>query len=189
MFKSPRKRFGQNFLHDHNVIDKIISAIQPQAEDVIVEIGPGRGALTLPLLNIVQQMHVVEIDRDLVDWWQTQQRENLQIHAADVLKFDFSSLAASQKIRVIGNLPYNISTPLLFHLFNYIDDIRDMHFMLQKEVVERMVATPGGKEYGRLSVMVQFYCEVEKLFIVNPGSFFPAPKVDSAIVCLQPRAE
>lgn len=189
MFKSPRKRFGQNFLQDHNVVDKIIRAIQPQADDVIVEIGPGRGALTLPLLGIVNQLHVVEIDRDLISWWQTQQHRNLQIHAADALSFDFATIPAAQKLRIIGNLPYNISTPLLFHLFDCIEHIRDMHFMLQKEVVERMIAPPGGKEYGRLSIMVQFYCQVEKLFSVQPGSFFPAPKVESAIVRLQPRRD
>ena len=189
MFKSPRKRFGQNFLHDTNVVDNIIRAIHPQPDDVIVEVGPGRGALTLPLLDIVKQLHVVEIDRDLISWWQEQQHHNLVIHPADVLKFDFGSIESAQKIRIIGNLPYNISTPLLFHLFNYVDDIRDMYFMLQKEVVDRMVATPGGKVYGRLSIMVQFYCDTEKLFTVHPGSFFPAPKVDSAIVRLQPRAQ
>lgn len=187
MFKSPRKRFGQNFLQDNNVVDNIIRAIHPQADDVIVEVGPGRGALTLPLLNLVEQLHVVEIDRDLITWWLQQQHNNLTVHPADVLKFDFGTIKPTQKIRIIGNLPYNISTPLLFHLFNYVDHIRDMYFMLQKEVVERMVATPGGKVYGRLSIMVQFYCHTEKLFIVHPGSFFPAPKVESAIVRLQPR--
>lgn len=189
MFKSPRKRFAQNFLQDQNVVDKIIRAIQPQADDVIVEIGPGRGALTLPLLQIVEQMHVVEIDRDLISWWQTQAHHNLQIHAADALRFDFAAIPAAHKLRIIGNLPYNISTPLLFHLFEFMQHIRDMHFMLQQEVVERMVAPPGGKEYGRLSIMVQYYCEAEKLFSVHPGSFFPAPKVESAIVCLRPRPD
>lgn len=189
MFKSPRKRFGQNFLQDKNIVDKILLAIRAAPDDVIVEIGPGRGALTLPLLQQVKQLHVVEIDRDLIEWWQSQQLHNLHLHAADALKFDFNTIYNKQRLRVIGNLPYNISTPLLFHLFDYIDHIRDMHFMLQKEVVERMTATPGGKEYGRLSIMVQYYCHAERLFIVPPGAFFPPPKVESAIVRLQPRAD
>lgn len=189
MFKSPRKRFGQNFLQDNNIVDKILHAIHAARDDVVVEIGPGRGALTLPLMDQVEQLHVIEIDRDLIAWWQSQQYKNLHLHAADALKFDFSTIQAENKLRVIGNLPYNISTPLLFHLFEYIEHIRDMHFMLQKEVVERMTAKPGGKEYGRLSIMVQFYCQAEKLFIVPPGAFFPPPKIESAIVRLTPRAD
>jgi 16S rRNA (adenine1518-N6/adenine1519-N6)-dimethyltransferase len=189
MFKPPRKRFGQNFLQDQNVVNKILLAIRAQADDILVEIGPGRGALTLPLLQQVSEMHVVEIDRDLIAWWESQSLPNLQLHAADALKFDFNQIKPGKLLRVIGNLPYNISTPLLFHLFDYIDHIKDMHFMLQKEVVERMTATPGGKEYGRLSIMVQYYCQADRLFIVPPGAFYPAPKVDSAIVRLQPRKD
>jgi len=189
MFKSPRKRFGQNFLQDKNIIDRILLAINARPDDVIVEIGPGRGALTLPLLTQIKQLHVIEIDRDLIEWWRSQHLSGLQLHAADALKFDFTSIQSPHKLRVIGNLPYNISTPLLFHLFDYVERIQDMHFMLQKEVVERMTAAPGGKEYGRLSIMVQFYCNAEKIFVVPPGAFFPPPKVDSAIVRLQPRPD
>ena len=188
-FKSPRKRFGQNFLQDQNIINKIITAIAPQPDDQVIEIGPGRGALTLPLLEQLNQLHVIEIDRDLVSWWQQKQLPNLQLHQLDALKVDICSLypnPSQQGCRIVGNLPYNISTPLLFHLFKFLPCIKDMHFMLQKEVVERITAVPGSKIYGRLSVMTQFYCQTQNLFSVSRHAFSPAPKVESAIVQLIP---
>ena len=181
-----RRRFGQNFLVSPGVIGNIVRAIAPRAADNLVEIGPGLGALTEPLLQIVDQLHVVEIDRDLIA--RLKQRfppERLKIHEGDALVFDFSTLGS--RLRVVGNLPYNISTPLLFHLADFADQVHDMHFMLQKEVVDRMVAEPGTADYGRLSVMLQYRFEMERLFIVPPGSFNPAPKVDSAIVRLIPK--
>lgn len=188
----PRKRFGQNFLHDQNVIRGIVAAIHPQTGERLVEIGPGLGALTEPLLAALGEMDVVELDRDLVPRLQVQfaTQGTLRIHNADALKFDFCSLRQNddEKLRVAGNLPYNISTPLIFHLLDQSPCIRDMHFMLQKEVVQRLAAKPGGGDYGRLSVMVQYRCEVEKLFVVPPGAFNPPPKVDSAIVRLIPHA-
>jgi len=188
----PRKRFGQNFLVSPGVIAKIIVAIAPQHDDVLVEIGPGLGALTGPLLDRLAHLHAVEIDRDLIAGLrQRHAPENLTIHEGDALQFDFAVLAgASQEkpmLRVVGNLPYNISTPLLFHLAEYAGRIRDMHFMLQKEVVDRMVSPPGGPEYGRLSVMLQYRYEMERLFLVPPGAFDPAPKVASAVVRMIPR--
>jgi len=191
-FKSPRKRFGQNFLQDQNIINKIIGSIDPQSDDHAIEIGPGRGALTLPLLEKLNELHVIEIDRDLINWWQQKQLANLHLHELDALKADFCSLyptPAPQNIRIVGNLPYNISTPLLFHLFTFLPCIKDMHFMLQKEVVERITATPGSKIYGRLSVMTQFYCQTQNLFSVSRHAFSPAPKVESAIVRLVPHPE
>jgi len=185
-----RKRFGQNFLQDPQVIENIIAAIGPRPKDNLVEIGPGLGALTRELLRHSGQLHVVELDRDLIPQLkQTLARiGTLHIHQADALRFDFSSLTGEGSgLRVVGNLPYNISTPLLFHLFGYSHLISDMHFMLQKEVVQRMAAVPGTKRWGRLSVMVQYHCDVEMLFEVGPDAFNPAPKVDSAIVRLQPR--
>ena len=183
-----RKRFGQNFLHDPIIIQRIIDAINPQANDHIIEIGPGKGAITQPLLERVQHLDVIEIDRDLagsllekLDAKQTQ----LTIHQQDALKTDFSRFGTS-KLRIIGNLPYNISTPLLFHLLTFSNQIHDMIFMLQKEVVDRICAKSGSKQYGRLSVMLQYYFDVQRLFTVKPGSFIPAPKVDSAIVKLIP---
>jgi 16S rRNA (adenine1518-N6/adenine1519-N6)-dimethyltransferase len=189
-FSKPRKRFGQHFLHDRHVIDRIIQAIQPQTDDQLIEIGPGRGALTLPLLAQVGQLDIVEIDRDLVQWWQEKSLSNLSIHAGDALKLDYCALQRepARKLRVIGNLPYNISTPLLFHLFENLQCIQDMHFMLQKEVVDRMCAVAAEPAYGRLSVMVQFYCEVTQLFDVGAGAFTPPPKVESSIVRLVPHA-
>ncbi|MCX7176959.1 MAG: 16S rRNA (adenine(1518)-N(6)/adenine(1519)-N(6))-dimethyltransferase RsmA [Proteobacteria bacterium] len=186
----PRKRFGQNFLVSSGVVAKIVVTIAPQHDDVLVEIGPGLGALTEPLLDSLDHLHVVEIDRDLIA--RLRERftpERLTIHEGDALKFDFSILGGKQHscLRVVGNLPYNISTPLLFHLAEYADQIRDMHFMLQKEVVDRMVSPPGGPEYGRLSVMLQYRYEMERLFLVPPGAFDPAPKVASAIVRMIPR--
>ena len=190
-FNRPRKRFGQHFLHDQNVIARIIDAVNPRMDDQLIEIGPGRGALTLPLLERVRQLEVIEIDRDLTAWWQQQNKPNLILHAVDALKVDFCALQKQpvHKLRIVGNLPYNISTPILFHLLRYRACIADMHFMLQKEVVDRMGAGPGSKDYGRLSVMLQFYCTVEPLFDVRPGSFTPPPKVDSRIVRLIPHTQ
>lgn len=184
-----RKRFGQNFLQDHNIINDILSYLQLSAGQHWVEIGPGLGALTEPLLHEKVRLDVVELDRDLVNRLQQQfsHFDNLTVHSADALKFDFGSLADNaNQLRVIGNLPYNISTPLLFHLLDYAAQIEDMHFMLQKEVVDRICAEPGNKKYGRLSVMIQYYCATEFLFDVPPESFDPAPKVMSAIVRLKP---
>ena len=181
-----RKRFGQNFLSDPNIIRKIIDAIRPQPRELMVEIGPGLGALTGPLLERLDHLHVVEIDRDLIA--RLRQRfspERVTIHDGDALQFDFGALG--ENLRVVGNLPYNISTPLLFHLATFAPSVRDMHFMLQKEVVDRMVAEPGTADYGRLSVMLQYRFDMARLFVVPPGAFDPAPKVDSAIVRLIPR--
>jgi 16S rRNA (adenine1518-N6/adenine1519-N6)-dimethyltransferase len=187
----PRKRFGQNFLHDHNIIYNIISSIQAKPDQHWVEIGPGQGALTEPLLNEKVRLDVVELDRDLVVLLKDKfkQYPNLQIHSADALRFDFSSLADGEKLRIIGNLPYNISTPLMFHLLDNAYCIEDMHFMLQKEVVDRICAVPGSKKYGRLSVMMQYYCLPELLFEVPPESFDPVPQVTSAIVRLVPHRQ
>ncbi len=186
-----RKRFGQNFLHDPVVIGQIIQAIDPRPGERLVEIGPGQGAITLPLLKACGELHVIELDRDLVRPLADQARSSgkLVIHQQDVLRFDFSSLAGEARIRTVGNLPYNISTPLLFHLINQSEYIQDMHFMLQKEVVDRLAAAPGGGDYGRLSVMIQYYCEVQPLFRVGPGAFRPAPRVESAFVRLIPHAQ
>ncbi len=183
-----RKRFGQHFLHDRGIIRRILAALDPQPGEVIVEIGPGLGALTEPLLDQIEHLHVVELDRDLAarlrERWP---RERLTVHEADALDFDFCSLAPpGGRIRVIGNLPYNISTPLLFHLLEHGDCIRDMTFMLQKEVVTRMAAAPGNKDYGRLSVMLQWQLVVDRLFDVRPGAFTPPPRVDSSVVRLAP---
>lgn len=185
----PRKRFGQNFLHDSAVIYDIIAGIQTRPDEHWVEIGPGQGALTEPLLKAGIHLDVVELDRDLVALLKDKFKKypNLQIHSDDALHFDFSALAENhQKLRIIGNLPYNISTPLMFHLLNNASCIEDMHFMLQKEVVDRICANPGSKKYGRLSVMMQYYCATELLFEVLPESFDPAPKVMSAVVRLVP---
>lgn len=185
----PRKRFGQNFLHDPGVIARIVAAIAPKPGDHLVEIGPGLGALTTVLLPRVGAMDVVELDRDLIPRLteQCSGLGTLRVHPVDALRFDFSQLAQDDgKLRVVGNLPYNISTPLLFHLFDHMTHIRDMFFMLQKEVVERMVAAPATEHYGRLSVMVQFHCAASKLFTVGSGAFQPAPKVESAVVHLVP---
>lgn len=184
-----RKRFGQNFLHDNRVIEKIVHAVSPKAGDNLIEIGPGLGALTAPLLVASEALTVVELDRDLAAGLprRVSQPEKLTIIEADALRFDFSSLKVSEKpLRIVGNLPYNISTPLLFHLLQYGSQIQDMHFMLQKEVVERIVAAPNTKDYGRLSVMIQYYCRPEFLFEVAPGAFNPPPKVTSAVFRLRP---
>jgi 16S rRNA (adenine1518-N6/adenine1519-N6)-dimethyltransferase len=181
-----RKRFGQNFLVSPGVIRNIVDAIAPRAGESMVEIGPGLGALTEPLLERLGHLHVVEIDRDLIARLKDRYPpERITIHEGDALAFDFGSLGMD--LRIVGNLPYNISTPLLFHLANYAPKVRDMHFMLQKEVVDRMVADPGTTDYGRLSVMLQYRFHMERLFVVPPGAFNPAPKVDSAIVRLIPK--
>lgn len=185
-----RKRFGQNFLHDPQVIQNIIQSIAPEQGQLIAEIGPGLGALTESLANSGCQLKLIELDRDLIAKLETHytNADNVEIHPGDALKFDFFSLSNTpHSLRLVGNLPYNISTPLIFHLIDHVEIIQDMHFMLQKEVVERLAAKPGNKSFGRLSVMVQYFCEVENLFTVGPGAFNPAPKVDSAIVRLQPR--
>lgn len=185
-----RKRFGQHFLHDRGVVQRILDAFDPQPGETLVEIGPGPGALTRPLLERCSSLHVVELDRDLAAPLRANfAPERLVVHEADALKFDFGALAMpGGKIRLIGNLPYNISTPLLFHLLDQERYIHDMLFMLQKEVVDRMAAAPGGKDYGRLSVMIQSRLRVEKLFDVRPGAFTPPPKVDSSVVRLVPHA-
>lgn len=184
-----RKRFGQNFLVDTQVIGSILAAIAPRRDDLIVEIGPGLGALTAPLIERLDRLHAVEIDRDIVARLRRRfAAEQLVLHEGDALSFDFGALAVGdQVLRVVGNLPYNISTPLLFHLAQFADRVYDMHFMLQKEVVERMVAEPGGADYGRLSVMLQYRFVIDRLLDVPPESFDPAPRVDSAVVRLIPR--
>lgn len=186
----PRKRFGQHFLHDPGVIARIVAAVDPRPGQNLVEIGPGRGALTRALLERNPELQVVELDRDLAAALAETlgHPPGLTIHQADALAFDFSALAGDGRLRVTGNLPYNISTPLLFHLFDQADVIVDMHFMLQREVVDRLVAAPGGKTYGRLSVMAQARCKMTSLIHVGPGAFNPPPKVDSALIRLLPHA-
>ena len=180
-----RKRFGQNFLHDEGVIHQIVRAIDPQPQDKLIEIGPGMSALTQPLMLAVQHLQVIEIDRDLVQYLQKRySAEQLSIISADVLTVDFSQFGSG--LRIVGNLPYNISSPLLFHLMQFADQIIDQHFMLQKEVVERMVAKPGDALYGRLSIMLQARYRMQKLFDVAPEAFDPAPKVTSAVVRMRP---
>lgn len=184
-----RKRFGQHFLHDVNIIDKMLSHLAASETDTLVEIGPGMGALTLPILDQGHQLTAIEMDRDLISFLQSQPscQERLTLHQADALKFDFCQLRDdNNKIRIIGNLPYNISTPLLFHLLDQRHCIIDMHFMLQKEVVDRMAAKPGSKIYGRLSVMLQSFCQIESLFDVSASCFNPPPKVESSVVWLRP---
>ena len=187
MSHNPRKRFGQNFLVDNQIINKIISTISPKNNEIIVEIGPGKGALTLPILEHLDHLNVIEIDRDLVSLLNSLQQDKLTIFEADALQFDFNQFP--QKIRVIGNLPYNISSPLLFHLLDFREQIIDMTFMLQKEVVDRIVATHGNKTYGRLSIMMQAFFEVESMFVVPKESFEPQPKIESAILYLKTRTE
>ncbi len=185
MMHKARKRFGQNFLVDQQIIADIIRTINPQPDDNMVEIGPGLGALTRPLLKKLNHLHVVEIDRDIIERLHTDYpQDKLTVHAGDALKFDFATL--SSPLRIVGNLPYNISSPLLFHFSSYKSRITDMHFMLQNEVVERMVAEPSTPAYGRLSVMLQYRFYMEKLLDVPPQAFRPAPKVDSAIVRMIP---
>lgn len=187
----PRKRFGQHFLHDQRVIGKILAAIAPRPGERLVEIGPGLGAITLPLLERCGELTAVELDRDVIPELQAAAAHKgaLTIIQADALKTDISALAsAGGKLRLVGNLPYNISTPLLFHFLEHAACIADMHFMLQKEVVERMAAKPGGKEYGRLTVMLAARCKVEPLFNIGSGAFRPPPKVESSFVRLTPHA-
>lgn len=185
-----RKRFGQNFLHDHGVIRRIIRSIAPHESDHMVEIGPGLGALTEEILAEAGALDAIELDRDLPPILRTKffrYGDKFRIFETDAMKFDFRSLQEDERpLRVVGNLPYNISTQLIFHLLSHAGIIQDMHFMLQKEVVDRMAAGPGENNYGRLGIMTQYYCAVEPLFVVPPGAFDPAPKVDSAIIRLTP---
>jgi 16S rRNA (adenine1518-N6/adenine1519-N6)-dimethyltransferase len=185
-----RKRFGQHFLTDVAVIDQIVQAIAPQPGDAMVEIGPGLAAMTQPLVERLGQMHVIELDRDLAH--RLREHAQLDVTQADVLKVDFTALAASMQsgqVRVVGNLPYNISTPILFHLLEHVAVIKDQHFMLQKEVVERMVAVPSTAHYGRLSVMLQWRYDMEMVLLVGPQAFDPPPRVDSAVVRMLPHAK
>lgn len=183
-----RKRFGQNFLHDQGVIRRIVSAIQPTPKHRLLEIGPGQGAITEELLESGCDLSVIELDRDLLPLLEEKfsSKSNFHLFQGDALKFDIQTLAGKDKLRVVGNLPYNISTPLIFHLLAQQSSIADMHFMLQKEVVERLAAASGSKAYGRLGIMAQYYCQVERLFDVPPEAFSPQPKVQSAIVRLTP---
>jgi len=191
-FAAPRKSLGQNFLQDPNIIRKIVASLTIKADDMVLEIGPGRGALTELLLPLAKHLHVVEFDRDLCVYWRerAESTENLIVHEADILKFDLNTVldSSDKKLKLIGNLPYNISSPVLFYLMAYAKRIETQIFMLQKEVVDRMSATPGNKQFGRLSVMLQYRYEIENLFIVPATAFFPPPKVESAIARLTPRA-
>jgi len=186
-----RKRFGQNFLHDQSVIDNIIAAIKPQPDELIIEIGPGQAALTRPLLDSGCELHVIEIDRDLAKRLEKQlgRFENFHLHCADALRTDFEELTGHRSCRLIGNLPYNISTPLMFHLFRWPLVITEMTLMLQKEVVNRLAANAGENNYGRLSVMAGFHAQVSKIMDVPPGAFNPAPKVHSSVVRLKTHSE
>jgi 16S rRNA (adenine1518-N6/adenine1519-N6)-dimethyltransferase len=184
-----RKRFGQNFLHDPHIIRRIVQAVNAQPDDHLVEIGPGQGAITEGLITSGAQLDVIELDRDLIPGLLASfvTRPNFKLHNADALRFDFRSLRKhSEPLRIVGNLPYNISTPLIFHLLSYSELISDMHFMLQKEVVDRLAAAPDSRDYGRLSIMTQYFCQVQPLFDVPPGAFKPAPKVTSSVVRLRP---
>ncbi|MGH8335607.1 MAG: 16S rRNA (adenine(1518)-N(6)/adenine(1519)-N(6))-dimethyltransferase RsmA, partial [Gammaproteobacteria bacterium] len=186
-----RKRFGQHFLHDRNVISKILLAVAPKPDDFLVEIGPGLGALTLPLLTCCGSLTAVELDRDVIPKLEAAAAGKGELHViqGDALKTDFRALAPpGGKIRLVGNLPYNISTPLLFHLLDQAGAIQDMHVMLQKEVAQRMAAKPGGKDYGRLTVMLAAHCTVAPLLKIGSGAFSPPPKVESAFVRLLPHA-
>ncbi|MCC8364093.1 16S rRNA (adenine(1518)-N(6)/adenine(1519)-N(6))-dimethyltransferase RsmA [Lysobacter sp. A6] len=193
--REAKKHLGQHFLHERGIIDKIVRAVDPKPGDRLVEIGPGQGAITFPLLDRHRELTVIEFDRDLIAPLTEAAKAHgeLTIVHGDVLAVDFTALAAGMpsddgKIRLVGNLPYNLSSPILFHALDHAAAIRDMHFMLQKEVVDRMAAEPGSKVYGRLSVMLQAYCRVTPLFKVPPGAFRPPPKVDSAVVRMVPRA-
>src|SRR5699024_3083287 len=185
-----RKRFGQNYLHDDQIIQSIVAAINPQANDFLIEIGPGLGALTEPVAEQIEHLTVIELDRDLAERLRHHPflHQKLTVIEQDVMRFDFQQLAqqAEKPLRIFGNLPYNISTPLMFHLFQYHDVIQDMHFMLQKEVVNRLCAGPNSKAYGRLTIMAQYFCQVIPVLEVPPSAFKPAPKVDSAVVRLVP---
>ena len=183
-----RKRFGQNFLVDQQIISQIVAAVGPKPEDNLIEIGPGMAAITEYLIELCPSMSVLELDRDLVEFLEEKfsQYPNFTIHSGDALKTDFAEFHQGNDLRLVGNLPYNISTPLLFHLLNVRHLIKDMHFMLQREVVDRLGAAPGTKAYGRLSVMIQYHCRVMPLIPVPPESFRPAPRVQSAVVRLKP---
>lgn len=183
-----RKRFGQNFLQDVTVIERILSSMRLNSDDNVVEVGPGLGALTLPLLERLDRLHVIEIDRDLIQRLEAKKLEGLHIQSADVLTVDFEKLATGSSLRVVGNLPYNIGTPLLLRLLEVHPQLRDIHVMLQKEVVDRLHANNNTRSFGRLSVMMQSVFEIEPLFTVPPHAFDPAPKVDSAVVRLKPLA-
>ena len=186
----PRKRFGQNFLHDPGTIRRILDAVRPRPGERLVEIGPGQGAITRGLLEQAGALDAIELDRDLIEPLRERlgSHGDLRLHSADALRFDLCALAAAPaSLRVVGNLPYNLSTPLLFRFLEQADCILDLHLMLQREVVERIAADPGSKIYGRLSVMVQTWCEAECLFRIGPGAFTPAPKVESAFLRLRPR--
>lgn len=182
-----KKRFGQHFLHDISVIHNIILSIAPKVDQQLIEIGPGLGALTFPLLEKSKTLDVIEIDRDIIQFFHNKNDPRITVHAMDALKVEPHTLQkSSQPLRIVGNLPYNISTPLIFHLLKTPELIQDMHFMLQKEVVDRITANPSSKRYGRLSIMVQYACQTEYLFPVGPEAFKPPPKVDSAVVRLIP---
>ena len=183
----PRKRFGQNFLVDNQIVSRIITTIAPKKSDNIVEIGPGMGALTFPLLEHLDHLSVIEIDRDLISFLKLNKQDKLTIYEADALKFDYGQI--SNNLRIVGNLPYNISSPLLFHLLSSKNQIIDMTFMLQKEVADRIIANHGNKTYGRLSVMMQTFFEVELMFTVPKESFNPKPKIESSIIYLKTRAK
>lgn len=187
-----RRRFGQHFLKDRGVVDDIITTITPCPGQAFAEIGPGLGALTEPLLDNGVNLQVIELDRDLVTMMErrAEEHDRLTVHSADALAFDLRSIKpVDEGLRVVGNLPYNISTPLIFHLLRFRDSITDMHFMLQNEVVDRLVADAGDRAYGRLSVMTQLYCVPEKMFEVSPRAFSPSPKVDSALIRMTPRQQ
>ncbi|RZZ84460.1 16S rRNA (adenine(1518)-N(6)/adenine(1519)-N(6))-dimethyltransferase RsmA [Pseudoxanthomonas winnipegensis] len=189
-FSAPAKKsLGQHFLHERHYIDRIVQAVDPKPGDTLVEIGPGQGAITFPLLRRHGALTAIEFDRDLIAPLTAAAQDvgDLTILHRDVLSVDFTALAQGRTLRLVGNLPYNLSSPILFHALDHAAAIADMHFMLQKEVVDRMAAGPGSKVYGRLSVMLQAYCEVTPLFVVPPGAFSPPPKVDSAVVRLVPR--
>ena len=186
-----KKRFGQHFLHDQAVLERIVRTVNPKPDDVLVEIGPGRGALSCLLLPKLERLRVVEIDRDVVGALRAacSQSDRLEIHMGDALAFDFAQFASADRpLRLVGNLPYNISTPLLFHLLGIADQVRDMHFMLQKEVVDRICAEPGSDDYGRLTVSMAARAQSVSLFDVGPEAFHPPPKVDSAVVRIRPCA-
>ena len=187
MAHKARKRFGQNFLVDQQVINQIVSTIAPKRMDSIIEIGPGKGALTFPLIDHLDHIHVIEIDRDLISLLQKKSNKKITIHESDALVFNFDQF--TKNIRIVGNLPYNISSPLLFHLLNYRDSIIDMTFMLQKEVVDRIVAPPGSKVYGRISVIMQAFFDTELMFVVPKESFDPQPKIESAILYLKTKKQ
>jgi 16S rRNA (adenine1518-N6/adenine1519-N6)-dimethyltransferase len=191
MNHTPRKRFGQNFLRDDSVVQRIVMAVNPRPGDHLLEIGPGEGVMTAALLKTAERLDAVEIDRDLAAHLQQRfaGQPGFRLHQADALKFDFAALAQGGKLRVVGNLPYNISTPLMFRLFDAAAHIDDMHFMLQREVIDRLCADPGEPDYGRLGIMTRYFCTAEKMFEVYPESFYPPPKVVSAIVRLIPHPQ